>query len=146
MRAWWKVMAAYHRVYDSRQLQADCQEPRSAPGPYARQSSMGYLYLYFNRGSNAHFLCVTGVGGQRTTLLNSGVAMTSSSCALSCREDDDDIVPCWWRHHDDSSCFMSLNLKGKIALMMLRIITGFTDSLLCGTVVTLRIKSCCKSN
>ena len=38
-------MAAYYRVYDSRHLQADCQEPGSAPGPYARQSSMGYLYL-----------------------------------------------------------------------------------------------------
>ena len=25
--------AAYHRVYDSRQLQADCQEPGSAPEP-----------------------------------------------------------------------------------------------------------------
>jgi len=35
-------MAAYRRVYDSRHLQADCQEPGSAPGPYARQSSMGY--------------------------------------------------------------------------------------------------------
>jgi len=30
---------------DSRHLQADCQEPGSAPEPYARQSSMGYLYL-----------------------------------------------------------------------------------------------------
>jgi len=39
-------MAAYRRVYDSRHLQADCQEPRSAPEPYARQSSMGYLYLF----------------------------------------------------------------------------------------------------
>ena len=38
-----KVMAAYRRVYDSRHLQADCQEPGSAPEPYARQSSMGYL-------------------------------------------------------------------------------------------------------
>jgi len=38
-------MAAYRRVYDSRHLQADCQEPGSAPEPYARQSSMGYLYL-----------------------------------------------------------------------------------------------------
>ena len=34
-------MAAYRRVYDSRHLQADCQEPGSAP----KQSSMGYLYL-----------------------------------------------------------------------------------------------------
>ena len=40
-------MAAYRRVYDSRHLQADCQEPGSAPEPYARQSSMGYLYLLF---------------------------------------------------------------------------------------------------
>jgi len=39
-------MAAYRRVYDSRYLQADCQEPGSAPEPYARQSSMGYLYFF----------------------------------------------------------------------------------------------------
>jgi len=38
-------MAAYRQVYDSRRLQADCQEPGSAPEPYARQSSMEYLYL-----------------------------------------------------------------------------------------------------
>jgi len=31
-----KVMAAYRRVYDSRHLQADCQEPKSAPEPYTR--------------------------------------------------------------------------------------------------------------
>jgi len=31
-----EVMAAYCRVYDSRLLQADCQEPGSAPEPYAR--------------------------------------------------------------------------------------------------------------
>ena len=37
-------MAAYRRVYDSHHLQADCQEPGSAPEPYARQSSMGYLF------------------------------------------------------------------------------------------------------
>ena len=39
-------MAAYRRVYDSRHLQADCQEPGSAPEPHARQSSMDYLYLF----------------------------------------------------------------------------------------------------
>jgi len=38
-------MAAYRRVYNSRHLQADCQEPGSAPELYARQSSMGHLYL-----------------------------------------------------------------------------------------------------
>jgi len=40
-------MAAYRRVYDSRHLQADCQEQGSAPEPDARQSSMGYLYLFY---------------------------------------------------------------------------------------------------
>jgi len=39
-------MAAYRRVYDSRNLQADCQEPGSSPEPYALQWSMGYLYLF----------------------------------------------------------------------------------------------------
>jgi len=29
-------MAAYRRVYDKRHLQADYQEPGSAPEPYAR--------------------------------------------------------------------------------------------------------------
>ena len=38
-------MAAYRLVYDSCHLQADCQEPGSAPGPYAGQSTMGYFYL-----------------------------------------------------------------------------------------------------
>jgi len=38
-------MAASRRVYDSRHLQADCQEPGSAPEPYARLSSMGYLFI-----------------------------------------------------------------------------------------------------
>jgi len=33
---WRKVMVAYYRVYDSRHLQANCQELRSAPEPYAR--------------------------------------------------------------------------------------------------------------
>jgi len=37
-------MAAYRRVYDSRHLQADCQELESAPEPYAGyKSSMGYV-------------------------------------------------------------------------------------------------------
>jgi len=39
-------MTAYRRVYDLRHLQADCQEPGSAPKPYARATSMGYLYLF----------------------------------------------------------------------------------------------------
>jgi len=40
-------MAGYRRVYDSRHLQADCQEPGSAPEPYTGQSSMGYFYLCY---------------------------------------------------------------------------------------------------
>jgi len=34
------------RGYDSRHLQADYQEPGSAPEPYVRQSSIGYLYFF----------------------------------------------------------------------------------------------------
>jgi len=44
------------QVYDSSHLQADCQEPGSAPEPYARQSSMGYLYLLVSNSDSAHFL------------------------------------------------------------------------------------------
>jgi len=40
------VMATYRWIYDSHHLQADCQEPGSAPESYARQSSKGYLYLF----------------------------------------------------------------------------------------------------
>ena len=39
-------MAAYRLVYDSRHLQADCQELRSAPELYARQSSMATFIFY----------------------------------------------------------------------------------------------------
>ena len=39
-------MAAYRQVYDSRHLQDDYQEPGSAPEPYVRQSSIGYLYFF----------------------------------------------------------------------------------------------------
>jgi len=41
-------MAACSLVNDSRHLQADCQAPGSAPEPFARQSSMGYLYLFYD--------------------------------------------------------------------------------------------------
>jgi len=40
-------MAAYRRVYDLRHHQVDCQEPGSAPKPYAQWLSMGYLYLFY---------------------------------------------------------------------------------------------------
>jgi len=58
-------MAAYRRVYDSRHLQADCQEQESAPETYVRQSSTGYLYLHLftSMGVNA-----TGtLGGRRSS-------------------------------------------------------------------------------
>ena len=51
-------MAAYRRVYDSHHLQAGCQELGLAPEPYARESSMGDLYLLLQR-------CVTAVNGRR---------------------------------------------------------------------------------
>ena len=48
-------MAACSRVYDSRHLQADCQEPGSAPEPYARQSSVGYFYLFYQVTSTLEY-------------------------------------------------------------------------------------------
>ena len=33
-------MAAYRRVYDSRHLQADCQEPGPAPEPYTHSNAI----------------------------------------------------------------------------------------------------------
>jgi len=44
-------MAAYRRIYDSHHLQADCQEPGSAPEPHGPQSSMGYLFKLCSRSS-----------------------------------------------------------------------------------------------
>jgi len=49
-----KVMAAYHRVYDSHHLHVDCQETESTPEPYARQSSNG-LPLPFSQPMLAKF-------------------------------------------------------------------------------------------
>ena len=64
-------MAANCRVYDSRQQQADCQEPGSAPELYPRQQSIGYLYLYFRAYTaqqlfNAALSCTWYSTGQRS--------------------------------------------------------------------------------
>jgi len=41
MQAWRKVMAAYHQIYDSRHLQADCQGP-------------GYTFIKFRKDRSNH--------------------------------------------------------------------------------------------
>ena len=41
-------MAVYRRVYDSRHLQADCQESASAPEPYAATLGNGLPFLHLN--------------------------------------------------------------------------------------------------
>ena len=78
-------MAAYRRVYDSRHLQADCQEPGSAPEPYARRSSTGYRYLYTARG-------VLG-NGHATAMLAEAVTVSAVvvcvGVAVSCSGDND---------------------------------------------------------
>jgi len=53
-------MAAYRWVHDSRHLQADCQAPGSAPEPYARQSSMGYLYLFHSHRMQSRVYVTVG--------------------------------------------------------------------------------------
>jgi len=68
-------MAAYRRVYDSRHLQADCQEPGSAPEPYARQSSTGYLYLC---------ITISALLLQRIVTFDYCVLLTNSCAAYVC--------------------------------------------------------------
>jgi len=41
-------MAAYRRVYDSRHLQADCQEPGSSPEPYARYYRVWATFTFYH--------------------------------------------------------------------------------------------------
>jgi len=77
-------MAAYRRVYDSRHLQADCQEPGWASEPYSRQPSMGYLYLFYVQRSDS------GTGGvellEQSEVAGdvwSGYARRHGQCCLS---------------------------------------------------------------
>jgi len=83
-------MTAYRRVYDAHHLQADCQELGSAPELYARQSSVGYLYLFlpmihsmqlcaFGCFPN-HLLCIIGP----TLRLNLKVVETIVCFACAC--------------------------------------------------------------
>ena len=77
------------RVYDSRHLQADCQEPGSAPEPYARQSSMGCLFYACDkiaRGVTSVLLGLFGwfVWNSRCTWAWSGhVKVKSRRCSPS---------------------------------------------------------------
>ena len=76
-------MAAYRRVYDSRHLQADCQEPGSAPEPYALQSSTGYFFMFRieltyqrilerkqtpERGNSACVQCIAELSGKSSDI------------------------------------------------------------------------------
>ena len=53
-------MAAYRQVFDSRHLQADCQEPGSAPEPYAEAIEYGlpvpFTVRSFLHDKNSNFV------------------------------------------------------------------------------------------
>ena len=51
-------MAAYRRVYDSRHLQADCQEPGSAPNPMLSNRAWATFTFYLSTE-------LMGVAGRR---------------------------------------------------------------------------------
>ena len=62
-------MAAYRRVYDSRHLQADCEEPGSAPEPYTLDNRVWATFTFFTldtdhtaRGTDARSACVSFFG------------------------------------------------------------------------------------
>ena len=64
-------MAAYHRVYDSRHLQADCQEPGSAPGPtLCSVIEYGLLFLQ----------CVFQIATSFLTFISQGSVATHLRC------------------------------------------------------------------
>jgi len=43
-------MAAYRRVYDSRHLQADSEEPGSAPEPYTLDNRVWATFTFLTKG------------------------------------------------------------------------------------------------
>jgi len=84
-------MAAYRRVYDSRHLQADCQEPGSAPEPYARKSSMGYVYLFLGFASRTRigsWLHLCSLWKAVAVAAVSAAASDEENCDYSARRND----------------------------------------------------------
>ena len=65
-------MAAYCRVYDSCHLLADCQEP--APEPCARQSSMCYIYLFYDGETSPKWPVLWDIKPQHNRSIN-GLAL-----------------------------------------------------------------------
>ena len=106
-------MAAYHRVYDSHHLQADCQELGSAPEPYAWQSSADYIFALLQSSSFiyivqtecgwarlliGHFVVqsehlVVGVSNQSVSsvLQGAGIVRDPPAAGILCRP-----VRHWW--------------------------------------------------
>jgi len=94
-------MAAYRQVYDSHQLQADCQEPGSAPEPYARLGSRVWAsFTFFCTEKSTISHCVTlqrgrtrtylGLPGWRRGIVVSGVRRMNEVNARRAR-----LVPGW---------------------------------------------------
>jgi len=86
-------MAAYRRVYDSSHLQADCQEPGSAPEPYIRSAiEYGlplpfYLYVLNHSVQQSTEHCERSATGEisRSPLMH--IAMTPLTATLPLRSD-----------------------------------------------------------
>jgi len=77
-------MAAYRRVYNSHHLQADCQEPGSAPEPYVWSLSMGYLYFFTLAGWSSRALTLLVGHHERASSLqklSDGVLTWLSVCS-----------------------------------------------------------------
>jgi len=74
-------MAAYRRVYDSRHLQADCQEPGSAPEPYCSVIEYGLLSV---RGQCIVCVTVQSVLDPGNYTMRPCVTRPVCSCCLSC--------------------------------------------------------------
>ena len=87
-------MAAYHRVYDSRHLQADCQEPGSAPELCAR---LGYLYFFISR--------IVEDIEEKLTKCNNYVHVFCSLCVSSTFDTQLIVINFWTKRNiDDDEC------------------------------------------
>ena len=90
-------MAAYRRVYDSHYLQADCQEPGSAPECYVQQSSMGDLTFFIQEALLLQTDCTTPYVSQK--LVNGYITVGTSYMA-----NPEQFGLMDWEHHGRRTC------------------------------------------
>ena len=97
-------MAAYRRFYDLCHLQGDCQEPESAPEPYARSSSMGYLFTFL-LGIGFIYPFVIDVVKRLFNSVRPISCVVETEISSWCRFAETPLcIPCYYRMEPINSC------------------------------------------